>query len=263
MRRLLLLCAGLALTAPAGAQTDTGFAARLRRSVGERLVYDGRLGPLTLGDAEILVVGIDTVRGREALHVQFRLTTSSFVFKLNDVMESWLALDSMVSLRFVQDHEEAGTQRYNRYEIYPDSGFYQQFRDAVATLPDTIAPTIATPLDDAAFFFFVRSVPLEVGERYELHRYFKPDRNPVILEVLRRDTIDVPAGRFHTIVVRPIIRGNGIFRERADGEIWLTDDPLRRVVQIRSRFPFGRVTLRLVRIERVDDAAPATIREAR
>ena len=73
----------------------------------------------------------------------------------------------------------------------------------------------------------------------------------------------LPAGRFNTIVVRPIIKGNGIFRERADGEIWLTDDPLRRVVQIRSRFPFGRVTLRLVRIEREDDAAPATIREAR
>jgi len=261
MKRLILFAVGVVLALPVAAQADTAFASRLRRSVGERLVYDGRLGPFTLGDAEIFVAGIDTVRGRETLHVRFRLTTSSFVFKLNDILESWLTLDDLVSLRFVADHEEAGSRRYNRYEIFPDSGIFHQYRDSAATIPDTIEPTVATPLDDAAFFFFVRGLPLEVGQRHELHRYFKPDRNPVILEVLRRESIEVPAGRFNTIVVRPIIRGNGIFRERADGEIWLTDDPLRRVVQIRSRFPFGNVTLRLVRIERTQDAAPATTGE--
>jgi hypothetical protein len=253
MTRVLLTVLGVALTAPLAAQTDSAFAARLRRSVGERLVYEGRFGPATLGDAEILVVGVDSIRGREALHVRFRLTSSPFLLKINNIMESWFTLDSLTSLRFIQDNEEGRNHRYNRYEIHPDSGFYRQFDDSLATVPDTTAETIANPLDDAAFFFFVRNLPLEVGDRYELHRYFKPDRNPVVLEVLRREVLEVPAGRFNTIVLRPLIRGNGIFREGAEGEIWLTDDPLRRVVQIRSRFSFGRITLRLVRIERLDE----------
>ena len=55
--------------------------------------------------------------------------------------------------------------------------------------------TSKAPLDDAAFFYFARTVPLEVGKRYEVDRYFRPDRNPVVLEVLARDTIDAVLGR--------------------------------------------------------------------
>src|SRR5690349_24194218 len=34
--------------------------------------------------------------------------------------------------------------------------------------------------------YWIRTVPLEVGKRYEYARYFRPDRNPVIIEVLDR-----------------------------------------------------------------------------
>ena len=37
----------------------------------------------------------------------------------------------------------------------------------------------------------------EVGS-YEFNRYFKPDRNPVRLTVLRKERIKVPAGEFGT-----------------------------------------------------------------
>ena len=57
-----------------------------------------------------------------------------------------------------------------------------------------------------AFVFFPNGAimpswkPEQDGERYEFERYFRPDRNPVVLEVLGRDTLDVPAGRIPTTV---------------------------------------------------------------
>jgi hypothetical protein len=146
---------------------------------------------------------------------------------------------------------EGGSHRYSAYEIYPDSGYYRQ--EGV----DSILPTSPHPLDDAAFFYFVRTVPLEVGERYVFERYFRPDRNPVVLEVLARDTLDTPAGRFPTLVIKPTIQGRGILAEAQEPRMWVTDDERRLMVQLKSTFlSIATITLRLREIAgRPDDDA--------
>jgi len=87
---------------------------------------------------------------------------------------------------------------------------------------------------------------LEVGKRYEYARYFRPDRNPVIIEVLRRERVGVAGKKWDAIVVRPKIpQGRGIFAEKSETRIWLSDDARRIVLAIQSNFSFGQVTLKL------------------
>jgi hypothetical protein len=105
---------------------------------------------------------------------------------------------------------------------------------------------VADPLDDAAFLYWVRTVPLEVGKRYEYQRYFRPDRNPVIVVVEKKEKVSVAGKKFTAIVVRPIIpKGRGIFAEQAEAHIWLSDDAQRLVLALQSNFSFGTVTLKL------------------
>jgi hypothetical protein len=84
-----------------------------------------------------------------------------------------------------------------------------------------------------------------VGRTYEFNRYFKPGSNPVKIVVLRKERIDVPAGRFNTIVIQPIIKTRGIFSEGGRAEVWLADDASRVVVQMKSKLPFGSLNLYL------------------
>lgn len=215
--------------------------------IGERLVYDARLfGIVPLGTAEMRVVGIDTIRGTPALHVQFVIQSGTYLYRLNNRMDSWIALSDTSSRRFTQDFDEAGKQRHAYYDILPDSGYYRQ------TGVDSLLPTVKRPLDDAAFFYFVRTTPLEAGRKYEIPRYFRPDRNPVILDVKGRDTLDVPAGRFPSFVVQPIIKGRGILAEASEARMWLSDDDRRIMVQLKSKFSFGIIALRLIKIEQAD-----------
>ena len=206
--------------------------------VGEKLVYDVKFGPMKVGTGSMEVMTVDTLRGVEVFHTTFRVKGGTFFYRVNDLLESWFDTKTMASLRFKQDMEEGGKNREKTFEIYPDRGLYVE-----EGKPEK--PTVAAPLDDANFLYFIRTVPLVVGETYEFNRYFRPDRNPVRIKVLRKERIEVPAGKFDAIVVQPIIKAKGIFSENGHAEVWLADDSTRIMLQMKSRLSFGTLNLYL------------------
>jgi len=217
-------------------------------AAGERLVYDVKFGFLHVGGGSMEVAGIDSVRGRAAWHTVFHVHGGTLFFKVNDRLESWIDVNQLVSLRHWQELSEGRRERLRKFEIIPERG-------VVVEEGKGEGPTVAEPLDDGAFLYFVRTIPLEVGQTYQFERYFRPDRNPVTIRVLRRERVRVPAGEFDAIVVQPIIKTKGIFSEGGRAEVWLSDDADRIMVQMKSKLSFGSLNLYLTSYQR--GAAPA------
>ncbi len=208
--------------------------------VGERLVYGARFGPFSVGTATLKVAGIDTVRGIETVHFTFLIDGGALWYHIHQDLESWVGRGDFHSRRFWNQTEEKGRSWERKVEIYPDSGFYREAGR------DTTFPTVADPLDDAAFLYWIRTVPLETGKRYEYRRYFRPERNPVIVEVLGHERVGAAGRKWQAIVIRPRIpNGGGIFAEKADARMWLADDSTRIMLALQSNFSFGQVTLKL------------------
>jgi len=212
---------------------------------GERLSYDVFFGAIKVGTGSMEVRGIDTVRGRPAYHTAFRLNGGIPFYKVDDTFESWFATDDLASLRFIQDQNEGTKERQHHYEIYPERRTYDDLSDQ-----DPEQPSVADPLDDGSFVYFVRTVPLEVGRTYEFQRYFKPDRNPVTIRVERRERVKVPAGTFDAIVIQPVIKTKGVFSENGHAELWISDDDRRMILQMKSQLSFGSLDLFLTGIQR-------------
>ena len=207
-------------------------------AVGERLEYDVKFGFVRVGSGSMEVAGVDSVRGFAAWHTIFRVRGGTLFYRVDDRLESWLEVTNLVSLRHWQELNEGPRERERRFEIMPERGVFLEAGKAEA-------PTVDAPLDDGAFLYFVRTIALEVGETYALNRYFRPDRNPVTIRVLRRERIKVPAGEFDAIVIQPIIKTKGIFSEGGRAEIWLSDDASRIMLQMRSKLSFGSLNLYL------------------
>jgi hypothetical protein len=243
----------LALTAPPRAAAAQQMSSRLAAadvalrpfSVGERLTYSVRVGPLGRGSAVAEIRGIDTVRGQAVYHSVFTVTGALLFFHVNDQYESWFDPASLISLRYHQKIDQGAYERDRTYEIMPERGVYIE-------AGKTQTPTVEQPLDDGAFLYFLRTIPLVIGETYTFNRYFKPDRNPVSVTVVRRERIRVPAGEFDAVVLRPKIKAKGIFAENANAEVWLADDPSRIMLMMRTRLPFGSVQFQLRTREIVD-----------
>lgn len=248
MRAARFVIAAVLLGAGTAAAQEEGGEAALRLrpfEIGERLEYEVRFRNIRVGQATMELMDGGLIRGRPALHARIQIRGGVPFYRVNDLMESWIDEASFVSLRFREDIDEGRHERRRVFEMFPERGAFRQ-----DSQPES--PSVTDPLDEASFLYFVRTVPLEVGETYTFHRYFRPDRNPVIVKVLAREEIRVPAGTFRTIVVQPVIKTRGLFSEQGDARIWLSDDDRRMMVQMKSRSRIGSLNLYL-RSHRTND----------
>ena len=208
---------------------------------GERMEYDVKFGALRVGGAHMEVVALDNLRGRPAWHTAFWVQGGNFLYRVNDVYESWMDAETLSSLRFVQNLEEGGKEIERKFEIYPERGTFIQ----TSKKPLKEETSVNRPLDDGSFLYFLRTIPLVVGQTYSFERYFRPDRNPVRIIVLRKERIKVPAGTFDAIVLQPMIKTKGIFSENGHAEVWVSDDNRRIMLQLKSQLSFGSLNLYL------------------
>jgi hypothetical protein len=224
--------------------------------IGERADYDVKFGIVHVGGGDMEVADTETVRGQTVWHTVFHIHGGTFFYHVNDVLESWFTIQSLASLRFVQHLDEGGAKRDRVYEMYPDRQVYVQNGK-----PEQ--PSVSAPLDDGSFIYFVRTIPLEVGQTYNFDRYFNPKSNPVTIRVLRREKVTVPAGTFDAIVVQPIIKTAGIFSQKGEAQIWIADDSTRAMLQMKSKLSFGSIDLYLRSFhpsaERAPLAAPSVV----
>jgi len=213
-------------------------AAAVPYAVGEELTYKASLGGISAGKARMRVDGIEIVRGRPAYHVVFSVDGGIPFFRVHDRYESWIDVETLASLRHRQEISEGRYKRKTTYEIYPERAEYQKEGDSVRA-------SVANPLDDGSFIYAVRTAGIQVGETRSDDRYFRPDKNPVVLTGLRQETITVDAGTFPTTVIRPTIRTSGIFSDDGQAQVWFSDDANRYPVQVKAKFSKFTLTLEL------------------
>jgi hypothetical protein len=227
--------------------------------VGERMEYSVTWEGIRLGAGSLTVEGIDTLRRRQAYRVALEMEGGPPFYRVEDRIVSWIQPNPFAALQFVQKQKEGNYRRDRRIEMDVEQGTYTRydFKDGryVANPAETAVPMPEGALDEIAYLFFARLLPLEVGKKYEFERYFKEDGNPATVEVLRREEIRVPAGRFQTVVLRPEIRTDGLFGEGGEAEVYITDDDRRILVRLTTSLSVGSGNLFLTAYEPGDGGA--------
>jgi hypothetical protein len=240
----LAVAAALVLPVPAHALQDIA-PAPVPFAVGEELVYRARFGGIPAGEARMRVDAIEVIRGRRAYHLVFTVDGGLPLFRVHDRYDSWIDVETLSSLRHIQQISEGRYKRNTTFEIWPERCEYQKNDEP----PEQ---SVGHPLDDGSFIYAVRVAGVQAGETRSDDRYFRPDRNPVVLTGLGVDTLRVGAGTFATIVVRPTIKTGGLFAENTGARVWFSDDANRYPVQVKTKFAKFSVTLTLESVVRPD-----------
>lgn len=202
-------------------------------AVGEKLTYDAVLGYFPVGTATASVTGMTKELGKESF--VFALTGEGGPpgIRVRYEMTSWVGTARFTSLQFHRKTVQGSRVREERFEIVPDSGRYRKQGDTL----DWAAPRDA--LDELAFLYYLRTIPLEVGKSYSIGRYFMTGYNPIQVRVTGRESLRLYDGRtVPCLAVEVSSRGSTM-------AVRFTDDERRLPVQLDLPLPYGSVTLEL------------------
>lgn len=100
--------------------------------------------------------------------------------------------------------------------------------------------------DPLASFYYIRTMKLDVGKSVYVAIFDSKKLWKVEVQVLRREKLKTKLGVFNTIVIKPLMKSEGIFNRKGDMYIWLTDDIDRVPVKMQTKVVVGSVTATLV-----------------
>ena len=168
-------------------------------------------------------------------------STIDLFFRVRDRVESVVDREGFFPWKF-KKHLREGKFRRDRATLF-DPYQYLAFvkKDTVKTPPYV--------QDILSSFYYVRTLPLEVGKHYDIDNISDKKIYPLRVLVHKKEQIRVPAGRFDCIVVEPVLRGEGLFNQKGRLTIWLTDDVLKIPVMMKSEVFIGTVDVKLTKLK--------------
>jgi uncharacterized protein DUF3108 len=203
---------------------------------GETLDYNLTWLKVTGGTARMTIQpsGDDRYRITSTAHSSPRF---SRFFRVRDQIETFAARSDFSTLRYVKRLNEDGDTIEEVTTV--DDGIATRTRKKVKKVP------VPRPVfDPISVIFYLRGLDLGTGKTHELTLIADGKVYTVHVRVVRRETLQTPAGKFATVMVEPQMISAGVPRaERLF--IWYSDDERRLPVRIRTEVKVGAITATL------------------
>ncbi len=100
--------------------------------------------------------------------------------------------------------------------------------------------------DPLSGFFLLRKRLLKINRPVHITIFDSNKVWDVRVDILKKEEVETPAGKFRTIVVKPNMKSEGIFDRKGDIYIYLTDDKRHIPVLIRTKVAVGYIEAELV-----------------
>ncbi len=204
---------------------------------GERLVFAMQYGLVTAGDATLEIRNIAEIDSTPCYRIVSDARTNKFFsafFKVRDRYESYMDTLELVSLRY-EKHIREGNFKRDKVVDFDQ-------RRHVAIYPEGDMPIAPRTQDVLSALYYVRTLPLEVGQAISLANHIDGKNYPLVVKVHRKETVTVDAGTFDCIVVEPMLRGPGLFQQKGRLTVWLTDDKYKMPVLMKTKVVIGHIS---------------------
>ena len=238
-------------------------------AVGEKLTFKIRYGFIRAGTATMEVREIKPWDNeRQVYHI---VTTAksvpafNWIYKVDDLVETFMDKQGLFSWAFNKRLREGNYKadlsvRYLhrdstamvKFIRYKDNMKIRKKEEFTVKIPPFVQDILSA-------FYYVRTQPLQVGRSFYLTNHDYKKVYPLEIKIYRKEVLKVKAGKFRCIVLEPLLKGEGIFKQKGRLVIWLTDDEYKIPVQMKSKVIVGHITTELEKIEGISGKIPAQL----
>lgn len=205
--------------------------------VGERLTFSLDYSFYTAGTATMTVERKEQANGALCYRIHTTAESNEFIskfYKVRDNIYSYIDVEGLFSRRFEKKLRE-GNYKSDRYvDFYHDRLIALNTKKAYAV---RVIPLYIQDILSA--LYIIRTFDLRVGKKETVEVYADGKVYPLIVEVHKIEEIKVPAGTFRCLLIEPILKSEGIFRQKGKLKIWMTDDKRKLPVKMTSKVVIG------------------------
>ena len=209
---------------------------------GEFLNYEVSLNILTAGDASLEIDNNPGANGSPLYLVTFQMKTNSLwdqIFPIRDTVKSWIDTKKLTTRKLNKVIRERDYAQDLMADFDYDSGTVTTNRTSLDMKNEA--------RDPYSFFYYLRTLPLKVGELFSFTIFDNHRFTDLMMIVHRKEIVNVAAGRFDCFVVEPYREGRALFRNKGDMKVWISDDRHRLPVMIVSKARFGSLVMKLTK----------------
>ena len=218
---------------------------------GEILTYDISWSNIVTAGTAIMEIKEGTQQdGKQVL--RFIATTHSAglvdtFYRVNDSLESVFDPETMQSLKFSLN-ESHGKKKRRRELVF------DQVHKTVLSIKNDDPPETLTILDQtqdalSALYYLRTRDDFIVGKPIVIQVHDSGKNWSVEVQTLGREQVKTPAGKFATIKVRTFPKYEGVFMNKGEIFIWLTDDKRKIPVLMKSTIAIGSIVSTLTKME--------------
>jgi hypothetical protein len=175
------------------------------------------------------------------------------LFPVLDFFESYLQVKDHCSRKIVKQVNEGWRHRDISVSFDPRArkAFLQ---DKNLNKPQEPVKQLETSIpvcvqDVISSLYVVRTMPMKVGDRFQLAINDGGNTYNVEVEVQAEEMLKTPAGNFNTLRLEPQVFG-GLFKKKGRMFLWFSKDAAKVPVQIKARILVGTITATLAKIEK-------------
>ena len=217
-------------------------------NVPEKLIFDLTWTGVKAGTATLEIVKekghakiISTARSADWLSTFYTVDDRIECILKNTQTMSFIGLPENYRVKVRE-----GSHRRDKEAIFDHANRQVTFIDHLGNERKTFKIRENT-LDPLSSFYFIRTTTkYEVGKSIYVDIFDSKKLWNVEVQVLRKEKIKTKLGEFDTVVIKPLMKSEGIFNRKGDLYIWLTDDLRRIPVKMQSKVAVGAITATLV-----------------
>lgn len=212
-------------------------------TVPERLEYELSWLGVKAGDSALEITsdseGVSTI-----VSTTQSVAWISVFYPVQDRVESvFIPKEQWVPVKYHLDQHEGSRRKDIEIRFSSDEGKALYIDHIEQKEREYDVPSLV--FDPLSALYRVRKLDLVVGRSSYVTLFDSEKVYDLEIQVVRRETIKVPAGKFETILVIPILKSEGIFSREGPIYTWLSDDEKRVPVKLKTQVAVGSVTAEL------------------
>lgn len=221
--------------------------------LGERLEYEISYGFLTAG---IVVFEISpnyvVMNGRNCYEITATLNSASsfeWVYKIQDRYKCYLDAEGLFPWRFEQSIKE-GDYSKEFTAIFDNAGNKVKTTTVVKgdKKPDGEFTITPYALDIISAFYYARTLNVQnmnKGETFSLNSFYDDKCYDLKVKILDKESADVPAGDFRSIIVQPIAEEGALIKKAENIAVWISQDERKIPIKVQLDIIVGSVNAEL------------------